>query len=273
MNYYVMHKEREVLYMDKYINFFNDEIKIIGFMQANNTGADYSFIYKNKNNKNRKTKEVLNLILDNKSFLENWIDNSKNTNYPPDFYSEKFKLMMDVMRFNDFETLEKGKIINPQLQHESSAFKELKRSGFLDMFPNVEEFINVNSGVSSSYENYFNSFRRVVEKHDNNYYQYKKNHPNYKLIYLILDESEYIYYENYDESMKGLNLINEDVRMHYHYYDYNFLKTINSCKADYVIWFAPYKKNPNWGDFIEEVAIFDVKNMDLSKAIYYKDLK
>lgn len=258
--------------MEKYRNYFNSEIKIFEFMQTL-TQDDDLYYFPNKNNKMRKMKEILNSIVNEGIFKTEWIDNSKATNFPPDFYSNNLKMMMDVMRFNDFEIVENNKIKNPQLQHESKVFKELKDQGVFNSFPNFENFININSGVSSSYENYLNSFKRVIANHDKSFSLYKKNHPNFKLIYFLFDESEFIYYENYEEILGGLNLMKEDCNIHLHYLDSNFLEVIKNSKADYVIWFAPYKKNAKWNDFVESITIFDVKNMDLSKGKIYKNLK
>lgn len=265
--------EKVGVIMDKYLNQFNDESKIIEYLQTEDLIHREPFIFPNRNNKQLKMKEILDCIINKNIFNDNWIDNSKNTNNPPDYYSNSLRLMMDVMRFNDFEVVENDKVKNPQLQHESKSFKELKEKGIMDMFPNANLFVNLNTGVPSSYENYIKSFKRVIAKHDDSFAEYKKNHPNFKLVYLLFDESEYIYYENYEEDLMGLNRLRENVNIHYHYLDINFISVIKKSKADYVIWFAPYKQNAKWGDFLEQISIFDVKNMDIAKGKIFRNLK
>jgi hypothetical protein len=65
--------------------------------------------------------------------VEKWIDSSSKSAPPPDFYNEKNKIMMDVMRIDDhaYEN-EKGKIINPTLQKENKIYKELMSSKFIN---------------------------------------------------------------------------------------------------------------------------------------------
>ena len=52
--------------------------------------------------------------------IKNWINSSGKNDPTPDFYSEKYKLMMDAMAINDVEYEKNGKIINNQKrrQHE-----------------------------------------------------------------------------------------------------------------------------------------------------------
>ena len=76
-----------------------------------------------------------------------WNDNSQDTNNPPDFYSDKLSIMMDVMRVTDKE-VKSGK--NPTLAKESKVLKEIEESGILELFPNVTEdniFLNCDSGL------------------------------------------------------------------------------------------------------------------------------
>lgn len=50
-----------------------------------------------------------------------WIDSSGKNDPPPDFYDNKHKLMMDVMRIDDHAYIdEKGRIQNKTLQHEGN---------------------------------------------------------------------------------------------------------------------------------------------------------
>ena len=71
---------------------------------------------------------------------------------------------------------------------------------------------------------------------------YKKNHPGYKAIFFVMDESS-AYTEStipieqltieYGEFFKG--------EPHIFYRDKRFVDVLLSLKADYLIWFAPFK--------------------------------
>lgn len=124
-----------------------------------------------------------------------WSDSSGKSDPPPDFYNDKLKLMMDVMRIDDhaFES-KNGKIVNPTNQRESVIQKQIRKSGLLDSFPNVKNVIvtavtDLPTDEDHNYKFYYSNFERVLMKHNNQIDLYGKNHPGYKTIFLVLDES------------------------------------------------------------------------------------
>ena len=89
---------------------------------------------------------------------------------PPDFYNDKLKLMMDVMRIDDhaFES-KNGKIVNPTNQRESVIQKQIRKSGLLDSFPNVKNVIvtavtDLTTDEDHNYKFYYSNFERVLMK-------------------------------------------------------------------------------------------------------------
>ena len=55
-----------------------------------------------------------------------------------------------------------------------------------------------------SYDKYLSKFKMVIYNHNSSYDLYKNNHVNYKLIYLILDESSsYMEKEDFNFNLRG----------------------------------------------------------------------
>ena len=139
----------------------------------------------------KKTMELLQRI-QNK---EVWHHSNRKSDPPPDFYSDKYTLMMEVMRVDDHAFMnDKGRVINPHIQKENKTYKDIQ--GFLkkqgvhfsgDIIVNAPT--NLPTEDDHSYDKYVANFRRVLEKHDSNYDLYTNNHEGYKLVYFILDES------------------------------------------------------------------------------------
>ena len=136
-------------------------------------------------------KSILDKVC-NQDNWDNWIDSSGKSDPPPDFYSDEYKIMMDVMRVNDHEHKgKKGKLYNPSIAHERQMFKELEQSGILNQFPNARVFLNGDTQLSThedhNYNLYLKCFQRVISKHIDSIPLYKENHPGYKVIFLVFD--------------------------------------------------------------------------------------
>lgn len=134
-------------------------------------------------------------LIYNKEEWGKWVDSSAKNAPPPDFYNETNKIMMDVMRVDDhaYEN-EKGQIINPTLQKESKIYKELMSSEFIkninfkgDIF--ITTRTELPSELDHNYIFYYKNFDRIIENHVKSINIYKKNHPNFKIIFFIFDES------------------------------------------------------------------------------------
>lgn len=69
---------------------------------------------------------LLYRLIHNKLLWKTWTDASSKNALPPDFYNNKFKLMMDVMRIDDHTFVDKnGRVINRHNERESQITKQL----------------------------------------------------------------------------------------------------------------------------------------------------
>ena len=119
-------------------------------------------------------KTILSSILDEEEW-KNWIDSSGKGDPPPDFYNDKLKIMMDVMKVDDHGFISpKGATVNPTRQRESEMMRELQEKGFLNKFPNAKIFINAVTDLPTyedhNYQYYRDNFIRTVKSHIKKYY-------------------------------------------------------------------------------------------------------
>ncbi len=207
---------------------------------------------------------------------KNWIDSSSKNEPPPDFYNDKLKIMMDVMRIDDHAYEDSnGKVLNPTNKRESQLMKEIaSKNAFLKRA--VEEgrvLVNPDSGLRGekdhNYTFYYKNFERVTVNHSNKITNYKKNHPGYKTIFFILDESSpYLMAVNdYRPSAPGEIIYGI---FHQWWRDFNMMKYIVKSDLDYIIWFSPYKHFDSLEKFEPPFAtIIDVKKIRLDSLIKY----
>ena len=201
---------------------------------------------------------------------EDWIDSSGKDQPPPDFYNEKEKVMMEVMRVDDHGYRKHGKTVNPTYRKENEIRKELEEKGFDKLFPNAKLIANVNSGLPTkedhNYKYYYNNFKRTIEKHRDNINNYRKNHKNYKLIFFVYDESSaYIDAESTNEiSVYG--------RLHLYFFDKRFVECFKNEDIDYLVWMTPYKGYQYAPDEIQptRATVYDLKNANY-KLIEYDE--
>lgn len=228
----------------------------------------------------------LEKILDevcNSEKWDNWINSADKAAPPPDFYSDEYKIMMDVMRVNDHERKnKKGKLYNPAMSHEKQMFKELKESGLLEYSPNALVHLNGITQLPTyedhNYNLYLKCFRRVISKHIDSIPLYQKNHPGYKVIFLVFDESS-AYFE-LDQPVDTKKQLCKGEKMHGHphcfFLDDAFLKTFIDKGIDYLFWFTPYKMFEKITPSIELPTLcvydlttnFTVKKLLCGKIIY-----
>lgn len=210
--------------------------------------------------------------------VEEWQCSSSKSDPPPDFYSDKYKLMMEVMRVDDHAYINaKGKVINPHIKKENETYKEIQKfvkNNKISFSGNI--FVNTVTDLSTqedhSYDKYLSNFKRVIDNHNSSYDLYKKNHVNYKLIYLILDESS-----SYMEK-EGFNvndaLVGDVIRgrLHLFFFDKSFISILKKSKADYYIWFAPFK-NFNSKEKVEllQVIIYSKEDLNNIELLQYKN--
>lgn len=203
---------------------------------------------------------------------KNWIDSSGKDQLPPDFYNEKEKIMMEVMRVDDHGYKKHGKIINPTYKRENEIRKELEEKGFNKLFPNAKLIATVDTGLPTkedhNYEYYYNNFERTIRHHCERIKNYRNNHKDYKLIFFVHDESTaYIEAESTDE-------IGVYGKLHLHYFDKKFVECFINGDIDYLIWMTPYKRYQYAPDKIQPpiATIYDIKNMKI-ELIEYNEKK
>ena len=197
------------------------------------------------------TREVTNILssIMNRENWEKWKDSSAKNAPPPDFYCEELKLMMEVMRVDDHGIKRKGKVVNLTRAKEHQLEKELRDSGILTNFPDAKLFINADSGLPTekdhNYRLYCDNFKRTLSHHIGHIPNYRKNHPNYKLIFFVFDESSmYFVPTNENTYIKNVTI----AAPHYYFWDKAFTSVFQKADIDYLIWFTPYKYCETIGD-------------------------
>lgn len=199
---------------------------------------------------------------------KHWIVSAGKADKTPDFYSDDFQMMMEVMRVDD-KAYKKGKR-NPTLEKEAQLLKELSDTGVLEQFPHLEN-IQINAITSlptdkdHNYGRFRDNFVRVISKHSKQVETYRKNHPQYKLILFVFDETSGVYFKR----------VNAEQVIHHHYWaDSTIVTAIKESGADFVIWYKPYNayQTPNGiQDDLPKLIIYDVANMKIDAICYDAD--
>lgn len=212
-----------------------------------------------------------------------WINSSGKNDPPPDFYDNKHKLMMDVMRIDDttFKN-KKGKLVDLTRQKEEKLLKSYLGDNYRNERDDIHCFVVASSGLPTNedhnFERYYKNFERVFKEHENKLDLYQANHPGFKTIFFICDEScAYTEVSNIDDKNRERNegSITPNCKPHLFCLDKKFVKIIKESKVDYVIWYAPWKllrhvKNNKLEIFpLPKCAIFDIKNLTDKKLIEY----
>ena len=241
---------------------FDNEKSILEFMNSISTKECLILSDYEGSENYIKTTNVLSTLLKDDIF-ERWLDNSKSQ-FPPDYINEIDNLMMEIMRVDDHSRNGKN---NATLKKESAMHNEL--SSIIGMFPNVKNVIcnavtDLPTNEDHNYKNYYLSFKRTINKHINKISNYKKNHPNKKLIFLVMDETSGVYFEQI-EGQFG--------RLHFVFFDNRFVKEFINSEIDYLIHFCPFNHYETVGYHITlpRLIIFDVKCLKDSKMMQYID--
>ncbi len=132
-----------------------------------------------------------------------WLDNSANTNTPPDLINHELKMFIKVMRF-DYHSKD-GKD-NPTRARASKMKEELFEK--IPESKNKNVFINASTNLPTdkdhSYEMYVKGFQQTIKKHLSKLELYKNNFPNYKKVFLLFDESSGVYYKLAEKLRKNV---------------------------------------------------------------------
>lgn len=178
-----------------------------------------------------------------------WINSSAKNAPPPDFYNDKTKMMMEVMKIDDHAYKDKtGKIQNPVAKKESEILKRYFGKGYKTDRNDLSCCVIASSGLPTredhDYQKYFANFQRVFENHNSKIPKYKENHPEYKTIFFVYDESS-AYGECIDSNDAKISLQEGRIvqaKPHLPFFDKRFIEIIKNSEVDYVIWFMPYKR-------------------------------
>ena len=212
----------------------------------------------------QRTAQVLETIFA-EDYLCRWKDNSKSQ-LPPDFINEIDSIMMEVMRIDDHSADGRN---NPVLKREKEMHKEME--SMMHLFPNAKNvFCNPVTDLPTeedhNYKFYYSSFQRTVRKHSSKIEKYRMNHPDKKLIFLVMDETSGVYFEAFDEKT-SLG------RLHLPFFDNRFLNEFIDKDIDYLIFYSPfnYFETFQHHDELPHLVIFDVKHLKNSKMMKFID--
>lgn len=213
-----------------------------------------------------------------------WIDSSGKGDVPPDFYSDKHRLMVDLMIIDDYEEITidkkgKEKIHNRYQQHEHEFYDSMVPTEIKNELKekNIQLFLVSDMSVENvgkpSYFKYKNCFQRIVNKHIDSIPMYKANHPEYKLGFVIFDESnEYV-----ETIIKFLKWKSFCGKIHIPFLDKNFINVFLDTDIDFIIWYfdcklTQFSKN-DYKQILPKCCIIDVKNYPKELLINYKEEK
>lgn len=243
--------------------FLDKEEDIIGYLTCELKEAT-PLLY----NGNSFNKKVLRWIKN----IEVFKNNSGHDALPPDFYSDKFSCMFDIMRINDSE---KKKTYNPVKIRERVIEKELKDAGVLQ--PHMKLIVNSESDdlQEHTYEQYKNNCGRVLKQHIAKIDIWEKEHPTiqYKGL-LVCDETE-CYFEDKAAYMEDRSFTfggsKNILELHKPWVDSNFVEKVYDSKLDFVIWFSPYKPHSillqKYKMIYPSVVILDTRERTLKDTI------
>lgn len=256
-----------------YMNFFDDENRIIELFQMFHICKSCFLL---------QSSEAVSAfeVIHNPDEWKYWVNSSGHSDPPPDFYSDKHKLMMDVMRIDDHTRINaKGNVCNPVNQRESIIQKQLQKDLIPNYFPKAEYvFVNAVTDLPSledhNYKFYYTGFERVVKKHIDSIPLYRQNHPGYKVIFFILDESTgYVQVNSPDIVKRGfVRGLKIPITPYLHFIDKRFVDVFRGSDIDYVIWHTPYKiMDKSLPYELPATCVFDVKNYDYKDIIEYPE--
>lgn len=257
------------------MNFYDDERMIIeDFQMVSNSEVFFPFC-------SCGAIEALKSVRNTKKWA-NWTYNAGKADPPPDFFSEKYHLMMEVMRIDDHAFVnEKGVLINPVNMRESKIQREIRekiKSSQPDAdLDSIKIIVNAVTDLPSAedhnYQFYCGNFRRALEKHIKKIPLYRSNHPDKKLIFFVFDESTaYVQVDNPELVKRGpVALEPFEAESVWHFMDKRFLDVFRNADVDYLIWYTPYKIF--YGSPVQppKVCVFDVKNYRYNSLVAYPE--
>lgn len=250
------------------MNYFDDENKVIEHFQSVKDEEVFFPVLSDE------IEDVYRSVHDNEQWV-NWVYSAGKNDIPPDYYNEKMLIMMDVMRVDDHAFIsKKGKVVNQTNAGESLLRKELGESGILDCFPSCQNVFVVANTLLPTYKDhnygfYRDNFIRVIGEHAKKLGLYKRNHPGYKMVFFVMDESS-AYFKicnKYIKPEKGKTIEGEP---HYFFFDKKFIEAIKRTQIDYLIWYAPFKllQTDNGILNLPKAVIYDIFKIDIDEIEY-----
>lgn len=248
----------------------DNEENIIKYMHSTRT-ADIAFL-----TKNNFEKRVYNSVFKKWS---RWTPNNAHDAEPPDYFSDGERLMFDVMRINDSETIVKTKrgkevMNNPVLKRESEIFKELH-----ELFPNVKEeniFINAmpegDYDKFHNYQNYYRHAQRVFLSHIAKIPRCRELHQGLKMGFLIMDETEsYVQHLNLMDAITPLDKQRLYVfslsGIHAPFIDRRFMDCLIKADLDFAIWYCPNKHAESFPIQLPKICFIDLRSKTTEKLL------
>lgn len=249
------------------MNYFGDELNIIDWLYMNCTAVSSITAI------DETIKTVIDWITNpDKRLL--WINCSNKKDPPPDFYCPQAHIMMEVMRVDDREFIgNKGNAVNETNARESIIQRELQK-----LYPEVNHIVvNANSELRGkedhNYSRYIECIRRVTSKHIKHIDLYRNNHPGYKLVFFIFDESSaYLQTTDRDATQNGVKKGQAyKGKKHCFQLDKAILESFRNVDIDYLLWYAPFKEfcNIDASEQLPDTWFYDLKNMPWDDLIDY----
>lgn len=250
------------------MNYFGDENNIISYLHMHCSKVEVL------TDIDELATKTIELIL-NPQKWSLWIDTASKSDPPPDFYCPTEQIMMEVMRIDDHSFIgKKGGVINETNARESQIQKELRQ-----LFPDTNHIIvnaitDLPGKEDHNYSRYLASIKRVTDQHIKHINQYRNNHPGYKLVFLIFDESS-AYCET-DNQTVIQNGIKKDQpiwgKRHFFFADKAMLESFRDVDIDYLLWFAPFKRyfNVDETEQLPSAWFYDLKKIPWNELIEYQ---
>lgn len=209
-----------------------------------------------------------------------WTVNNGHDAPPPDYFSTSHKLMFDVMRINDSEiTIIKSngdkKFKNQILAKEKSVLNEIKSA--FPSIPSRNIHINVmpdeDYDKTHNYKQYYEHANRVFDDHIKSVPMCRDLHPDYKMGFLVMDETEsYLKHQNILDAQEPLNpnkLYEVDGIPHLPFIDKRIIQRLLQGNIEFLIWFSPYKHNQQMNIQPPKLTFFDLSKKDAVELINY----
>lgn len=253
------------------IIFLDDEMDIIRDIHSGL--GHYDILQYNGNSFDKK---ILKFVQNLNKFTEN----NGHDALPPDFYSDEFSCMFDVMRINDSEI---KKSYNPVKIRERKIEKEIKQSGLFN--PNSTLFISSESDDEKEHtlQNYVRNCNRVMSEHIKKIDIWQIEHPDIKYKGLLVFDETNCYFEGkavhvFENQYLFMWDKNKPLMLHKPWMHECFVKDAYESDLDFIIWFCPYKSHGKVCEYLHcdypEIIILDTRfprtdyiNYDISKFV------